>query len=188
GICSSINSENGKFRLYSTADTVEFIRLVTEISLNKTTKVKINGKETELKGIIATNSKVESIDGPVIVSISGQKEIDITQLNPNISVYTRIKSKNIRIGERITLMIEVEDKFICPVCRVILPGNLTISRHGANIQKMDFPIKTKRFGKFTLDLEILAIRRGKGKLKIIVTDMYDSNIFGLSNDIIIFSE
>ena len=113
------------------------------------------------------------------------------------------------LGKKATLTIEPSGWSVCPLCRILLPGNVALLKSGGNVQQACFPIKTvsnkkqngvwyienisyhepeeenhKRRGFSTpLTIEIAAIRKGRGKLFVVLTDMYDSEKKGINRGI-----
>lgn len=130
------------------------------------------------------------------------------------------------VGKKAFLTINPFSWSLCPLCRILLPGNLALLKSGGNVQHACIPIKNGVSGKrqgtadrhnmggyinidgaiyhYTpetepkdfeiapsptpLTVEIVAIRKGKGKIFVVLTDMYDSGKKELSRGIEVVTE
>ena len=157
--------------------------------------------------------------------------IDDTELSDSESEIPDIDSKernepaifHLTVGQKAALTITPLEWSLCPLCRILLPGNLALLKSGGNVQQACVPIKYGTSGKqykrrnmgdyididgvfyhYTpknepednekaippapLTVEIAAVRKGKGKIYVALSDMYDSGKKGLSRGVEVLVE
>lgn len=165
------NIQNG--RLYSTADTCTFLELLSMMEADSSgAKVVLDEKETVLTKPVA-GKKIEAL-APVLVRIDKEQEVDYLSPRADFSGEVKIERTSLSLGEKVELAIIPREETIAPLARIYLPGNVAALKYGASVQKMYLPVEGRE-----LKLEIYGIRKGKGKLRVALFDMYNADKVGV---------
>jgi len=171
GFCY-ISSKLRDGRLYSTSDTAAFLEMMNSLEKPPASNVILDGEEVELNSIL-TGKEVTATQ-EVLVRIDDEKEVDYLTPRSDFDGEVKIKRTSLKTGEKTSLSIIPKEESIAPLVRVYLPGNVACLQSGAGIQKLYLPIKEK-----SLELEIYGIRKGKGKLRVVLHDMYNEEKVGV---------
>lgn len=167
-----ISSKLRDGRLYSTSDTCSFLEMMNSLEKSQANKVILDGNEVELDTVM-TGREVTAKE-EVLVRIDGEKEVDYLSPCSYFDGEVKIERTSLKTGERTSLSIIPKEESIAPLTRIYLPGNVACLQSGAGIQKLYLPIKEK-----SLNLEIYGIRKGKGKLRVVLHDMYNEEKVGV---------
>ena len=159
-------------RLYSTSDTAAFLELLNGMTGTMSNRVIIDGEERELTDI-ATGKEVTAI-GETLVRIDEENEIDYLSPRSDFDGELNIERTSLKLGEKVNLSVTPKEDSIAPLVRLYLPGNVASLQGGAALQTLYLPIMNK-----SLNVEIYGIRKGKGKLRAVLHDMYDSEKVGV---------
>ena len=179
-------------RLFSTADTRALIELLSAMNLdNPSPLVEVDGVLQQIDRPIQGQS-VKAIDNDILVRADREIEVDYLQPQDNFRFKLKTSKNKVKLGDRITITITVQEETLCPVTRVFLPGNLALIEGGANAQTAYRPIKQSggrgmffsSYGQLTL--EAVAVRRGSGQLNVMVHDLYDAEKIGTAKPVEIF--
>jgi len=165
--------QNG--RLYSTSDTCAFLDLVSEMGGGTSKKAIVDGKEIEIKVATECNDEVEIIEEGVLVRMDYDREIDYREMDSNFE-FAVFAPGQLKVGERTTIKITPRENTLCPLAKVYLPANLAFVKGGVNVQSSIFPIKGE-----SLEMDVVAIRRGVAGMYVVLTDMYDVDKIGVSD-------
>lgn len=159
--------------LYSTADTRALVELLASLKYDPATQAVIDGQTVSLAEVSAGKS-VTALSNNLLVRLDEVTEINY--LEPRADFQFAVKPEKTRLmpGERIKIVITPQEKTLCPLARVFLPGNLAMLKGGANAQTAYLPIERE-----ALTVEVVAVRPGRGKLYVSVLDMYDAEKVGV---------
>ena len=75
----------------------------------------------------------------------------------------------------------LKEDSICPLARIYLPGCLALLKGGANAQTAHLPVGVSGLwwrDPRQLELDVVAVRRGQGKLYVAVHDLYEAEKVG----------
>jgi serine/threonine protein kinase len=171
------NLKNGT--LNSTSDTLPFIELLWEINLNGSYTCLVNGEVTTDKVIV--HGKIEALENRLIVKKDRVEKINHMEKTKKLSLSIEVIPDKAIIGEVISIIIKPKIKTICPVVKIFLPGNMDLLEITPGIQFVTLPIKMD-----SLEIKALAVRKGKGKINVIIEDFYKPEYsgYGESVDII----
>ncbi len=159
-------------RLFSTSDTVAFLELLNGMTGVLGNLVIIDGEERKLNDI-ETGMEVVAIE-ETLVRIDEENEIDYLSPRSDFDGELNIERTSLKLGEKVNLSVIPKEDCIAPLVRLYLPGNVASLQGGAGLQMLYLPIKNK-----SLNVEIYGIRKGKGKLRAVLHDMYDSEKVGV---------
>lgn len=162
--------------LYSTPDTCAFIELLSKMPQSPFPKAVVDGMEKSLTDVTVCRS-IRAID-EMTVRIDSKEEVDY--LEPRTAFRGELKVDRVTLapGEKGVMEIIPSQKSIAPLARIYLPGNIAVVQSGASCQKLYLPIKDS-----TLRLEFYGIRKGRGRLRAVLNDMYDAERVGVLNDV-----
>ncbi len=166
--------------LYSTADTRALIELLAAIAVEGEPEAVIDGRETRLSEP-TIGQEVRASSDNLIVRVD--EEIVLDHLTPRraFDFALRIEPRTLKLGERTLVRVDLREDSICPLARVYLPGCLALLKGGANAQTAHLPVGVSglwRRDPRRLELEAVAVRRGRGKLHVAVHDLYDAEKVG----------
>ncbi|MFQ5859686.1 MAG: hypothetical protein ACE5LU_29170 [Anaerolineae bacterium] len=172
--------------LYSTADTRALVELLATIRAGDEPVARIDGAEVRLteQGI---GEEVTALRDNLIVRVD--EEIVIEHLTPrdDFRFDVKVEPRRLKLGERTQVRIRLEEDSICPLARVYLPGCLALLKGGANAQTAHLPVGVSGVTFWRdprrLDLDVVAVRRGKGQLRVAVHDLYDADKVGTAPEI-----
>ncbi|MCD4785754.1 MAG: hypothetical protein K8T10_18190 [Candidatus Eremiobacteraeota bacterium] len=167
-----ISSKLQDGRLYSTSDTCAFLEMMNSLEKSPANKVILDGNEVKLDTVM-TGREVTAIE-EILVRIDGEKEVDYLSPRSDFDGEVKIERTSLKTGEKTSLSIIPKEESIAPLTRIYLPGNVACLQSGAGIQKLYLPIKEK-----SLNLEIYGIRKGRGKLRVVLHDMYNEEKVGV---------
>ncbi len=163
------NMING--RLFTTSDTFALINLFADApSVNPT--LELSSGET-----ITITTKT-TVDVPFItknhafITWTEERLANPFESMPKntLPIKVNLQDESLHVGERTKLVITVTDEeAFCPVLAICLPPHLALLRGGGNVQQHYIAFE----GDDTLILDIVAIREGKGHVRIVVHEMYD---------------
>jgi len=160
-------------RLYSTPDTRALIELLSEIKLNETPVIEYNGKQIEVKKPTLFRNKIKVVKGECLAKIDKEKWINILTPTPNYKFQVLVNKTQLKLGEKTKIVVKLDEQTLAPLAKIWLPPGLVYPKGGANIQVVYKPI----IG-YTLEIEAVAVRKSRGKLRVLVHDMYNSSKVG----------
>lgn len=158
--------------LYSTSDTKALLELLNGMASPIADKALIDGKEQELNDIVVCR-EVSAIE-ETLVRIDEENEVDYLSPRSDFDGELNIERTSLKLGEKINLSITPKETCLAPLVRFYLPGNVASLKGGAGLQMLYLPIRDK-----VLNIEIYGVRKGKGKLRAVLHDMYDSEKVGV---------
>ncbi|MEJ5198536.1 MAG: hypothetical protein WHX53_06405 [Anaerolineae bacterium] len=158
--------------LYSTADTRALVELLATLKLDPSQRALVDGREVQL-GDVTLGREVTALSDNLIVRVD--QEIEVNHLAPrgDFQFSVRPDKTALRVGERMRITITLREQTIAPLTRLFLPGNLALLKGGANAQTAYLPIEREE-----LVVDAVAVRPGRGKLFVMVHDMYDAGKVG----------
>lgn len=156
-------------RLYSTSDTSALIDLCMYVcERNKPAIAVIDGKECRINGRM-NGKKITVQSGRVLVSVKKREEFDVLDVKANNLDFDISMSKiNLEIADTLTLSITVKEDIKCPVVSIYLPPVLCSLLHGVRVQSIVAPMISK-----DISCVLTGIKKGRGKLYVLVYDMYE---------------
>jgi hypothetical protein len=158
--------------LYSTADTRALVELLAALRFDQHDTALVNGQKVRLDEVSIGQTVTAQADN-LIVRIDEQVEINHLEPRSDFRFQVGISQKTPRLGERVQITVTPQETSIAPLARLYLPGCLAWLRGGANAQTAHLPIEQKE-----LVVEAVAVRPGRGRLYIVVHDMYDADKIG----------
>ncbi|MEQ8187050.1 MAG: serine/threonine-protein kinase [Candidatus Eremiobacterota bacterium] len=166
--------------LNSTSDTLSFIELLWESNLNGSSSCLVDGKLTTETVIVQGN--IEAIDNRLILKKDREEQINYLEKTKKFPLSIDVVPARAIIGEAISIIIKPRIKTVCPVAKIFLPGNMDLLEITPGIQSVTLPIITEN-----LEIKALAVRKGKGKIHVVIEDFYKPDYcgYGESNEIII---
>jgi hypothetical protein len=158
--------------LYSTADTRALVELLATLKLDPSRRAMVDGHEVQL-GDVTMGREVTALSDGLIVR--ADEEIEINHLTPRADFLFSVKpgKTELRVGERMQITITPKERTIAPLTRLFLPGNLALLKGGANAQTAYLPVEREE-----LTVDAVAVRPGRGRLYVMVHDMYDAGKVG----------
>ncbi|MBN2531820.1 MAG: hypothetical protein JXB88_02950 [Spirochaetales bacterium] len=158
-------------RLYSTSDTTAFIELLLSLKdKDNPDPVIIDKENTGIK--LTGRTKVNNCtikQGKVLGMQYHKEETNVLDSHyDNLDFDLAVSKINIKTGEKFDLTITITEKIKCPVVSIFLPPVLCSVTHGIKSQRIDVPMKYE-----SISFELFGIAPGKGKLYVLVYDMYD---------------
>ena len=168
--------------LYSTADTRALIELLATLQVAGEAVALIDGRETRLDEQ-TIGQEVTALSDNLAVRLD--EEIVIDHLTPRDAFKFRLEvtPRQLKLGERAQVRITLQEDSICPLARVYLPGCLALLKGGANAQTAHLPVGVSGWywrAARRLELDAVAVRRGRGKLYAAVHDLYDAEKVGVA--------
>lgn len=155
-------------RLYSTADTKALVELFADLTVPSTPLVKLNGKEMNITQPECGHI-VEALQDGVLVRVDKREVIDLLQPKHNFSFTAHLQPHGqLKLGQTAKLVINAKEQTTAPLAYVVLPGCLAFVQGGATAQTAHQPILWN-----SLELTVVAVRRGSGSIWVMVHDMYD---------------
>lgn len=167
--------------LYSTADTRALVELLAMIRAGDEPLARIDGTQVRLSDQ-TIGQAVTALRDNLVVRVD--EEIVIDHLTPRdaFRFQVEVEPRRLNLGGRAQVRIRLEEESICPLARVYLPGCLAWLKGGVNAQTAHLPVGVS--GQFVwrdarrLDLDVVAVRRGQGQLRVVVHDLYDADKVG----------
>ncbi len=165
-------------RLYSTADTKALVELLSDLTVPSQPLVRLDGKDMRVtqpeRGRI-----VEALQDGVLVKVDERRTIDLLQPKRHFSFTAQLQpGRQLRLGQTAKLVIYSKERTTAPLAYVVLPGCLAFVQGGATAQTAHQPILGD-----SLELTVVAARRGHGIVRVMVHDMYDPEKVGVQDGI-----
>ncbi len=170
--------------LFSTADTRALVELFASIDRTGS-RARVDGKEVTVSEPIVAQ-EVEALDDDLVVRVDEEREIDWLAPRKDFAFKLDVKPTKAKLGERVKVTITLKEDSICPLARIWLPGPLALLRAGANAQTACLPVGVSGYrwvGKGHLEVEAVAVRRGRGAVRVAVHDLYDAEKIGVASPI-----
>lgn len=158
-------------RLYSTADTRALVQLLAKMTLGGR-RVRLDGVEQTLEQPV-TGRSVTALEDNVVVRVDKEQEVNYLEPRSGFAFDVSLGKRGLSLGERTQVHLRLRASSLAPLARVYLPPNLALLKGGANAQEAHLPVIGPE-----LVIDVVAVRRGKGKLYVSVHDMYDSDKIG----------
>lgn len=158
--------------LYSTADTRALVELLAALRFDQNDSATIDGQEVRLSDVSIGQTVTAQTDN-LIVRVDEQIEINHLEPRAEFQFKVKVSKKKPRLGERVQITVTPQETSIAPLVRLYLPGCLAWLRGGANAQTAHLPIEGDK-----LTVEAVAVRPGRGRLYVVVHDMYDADKVG----------
>ena len=182
--------------LYSTADTSALLDLMIELKkvLPHGAVAKMNGKEVKIEKPIFVNeveaktfivarrdrkvriNELKDISGMLKVNVSLHEISETGKQTTEKVVVKKDGVVNLKLGQVIKIKVNVEGNTIIPISKIYLPPGLVSMVGGANIQKV---IRARS----PITIDIIAVRKSEGTLRVVTRDMYQYHISGISKPI-----
>jgi hypothetical protein len=166
--------------LYSTADTRALIELLAAIQADDEAVAVIDGQETRLDEQ-TIGGEVTALSDNLIVRVDEEVVIDHLAPRRDFDFEVAVKPRTLQLGQRTLVRVTLKEDSICPLARIYLPGCLALLKGGANAQTAHLPVGVSgrwRRDPRRLTLDVVAVRRGRGKLYVAVHDLYDADKVG----------
>lgn len=167
--------------LISTADTRALVELLASLRSNEEAVARVDGMETRIADAAIGQEVTALCDG---LMVRMDEEIVIDHLAPrrNFRFTLRVDPTHLKLGERARVKILLQEESLCPLARIYLPGCLALLKGGANAQTAHLPVGVDGLS-FTrnareLDVEAVAVRKGSGRVRVAVHDLYDADKIG----------
>ncbi len=170
--------------LFSTADTRALVELFAAIDRTGS-RARVDGRETTITEPVVAQ-EVEALEDDLVVRVDEEREIDWLAPRRDFAFKLDVKPTKAKLGERVKVTITLKDESICPLARIWLPGPLALLRAGANAQTACLPVGVsgwRQVGKGHLEVEAVAVRRGRGAVRVAVHDLYDAEKIGVASPI-----
>jgi hypothetical protein len=161
-------------RLYSTADTRALVELLASLRFRDTDSALIDDQEVPLNQV-SIGKSVTALTDNLIVRVDEAREINYLELVDNFRFDVDLSRKRLRLGERVVIRVTPREESIAPLVRLYLPGCLAWVKGGANAQTAHLPVEAE-----FLEVEAVAVRPGRGQLRVAVHDMYDADKVGVA--------
>jgi hypothetical protein len=166
--------------LYSTADTRALIELLSAIQAGGPALALIDGREERLAEPVM-GRQVTALSDNLAVRVD--EEVVIHRLAPrhDFAFRVEVKPRRLTLGQRAQVRVMLQEDSLCPLARIYLPGCLALLKGGANAQTAHLPIGVNGLvwrSAQRLELDVVAVRRGRGRLHVAVHDLYDADKLG----------
>ncbi len=160
--------------LYSTADTRALVELLAGLGFDAADEALVDGRRVPLREV-SIGRQVTALTDHLIVRLDEQVVIDHLRPRDDFAFSLWADRQDLRLGERLTVKIRPQETSIAPLVRLYLPGCLALLKGGANAQTAHLPVEGDE-----LLVEAVAVRPGRGKLRVVVHDMYDADKVGVA--------
>jgi hypothetical protein len=171
--------------LYSTADTRALIELLAALETGGEATAMIDGQEARLDEM-TIGREVTALDQDLVVRVDEEMVIDYLAPRHDFDFTVEVEPRQLGLGERVQVRITLGEDSICPLARIYLPGSLALLKGGANAQTAHLPVGvdglTWRQPRL-LELDAVAVRRGRGKVYVAVHDLYDADKVGTAEGV-----
>jgi len=161
-------------RLYSTADTRALVELLASLRFRDTDTALVDGQEVRLNEVSIGQTVTAQTDN-LIVRVDEAREINYLEPAENFRFDADLSRQSLRLGERALIRVTPRETSIAPLVRLYLPGCLAWVKGGANAQTAHLPVEHD-----CLEIEAVAVRPGRGQLRVAVHDMYDAEKVGVA--------
>jgi hypothetical protein len=161
-------------RLYSTADTRAMVELLAALRFRDSDTALIDGKQVPLNEV-SIGQRVTAQTDNLIVRVDESRQIDYLEPADSFRFDVDLSRKRLRLGERVVVRVTPRETSIAPLVRLYLPGCLAWVKGGANAQTAHLPVEREY-----LEVEAVAVRSGRGLLRVVVHDMYDADKIGVT--------
>ena len=168
---SYLSSKLKNSRLYSTSDTSALIDLFMHVYERKNSPIAlIDGKECRIKGRM-NGKKITVQSGTALVSVKKREELNVLDIKAdNLDFDIAINKMNLKLTGKLVLSITVKEDIKCPVVSIYLPPVLCSLSHGVRVQSIVAPILYN-----DISFEFIGVKKGTGKLYVLVYDMYEED-------------
>jgi hypothetical protein len=171
--------------LYSTADTRALIELLAALETGGEATAVIDGRVTRLAEA-SIGREVTALGDDLVVRVDQELVIDHLAARHDFDFTLAVEPRQMVLGERARVSIRLKEDSICPLARVYLPGCLALLKGGANAQTAHLPVgvdglRWRRARE--LELDAVAVRRGQGKVRVAVHDLYDAHKVGTAEGV-----
>jgi hypothetical protein len=156
-----------KGMLFTTTDTCAFLELLDGMDSGGTARAVLDGKEMLLDAPVFAG-RVEALER-VLVRQDTEKEVDMLSPRSGLDGEVTLGRTFLALGEKTVVKITPGEKTMAPLARVYLPGNVACLQGGGEVQKLYLPVEGD-----SLSLEVYGIRKGTGRMRVALHDMYDS--------------
>lgn len=163
--------------LYSTADTRALVDLFASIGGGASRRAVLDGREVTLTEPAAAR-EVAALDDDLIVRVDEERTIDWLAGGTAFAFDVEVKPAGAKPGDRVGVRVTLREDSLCPLARVYLPGCLALLRGGANAQSAYVPVIDR-----TLEIDAVAVRRGRGAVRVAVHDLYDASKIGTARPV-----
>ncbi len=157
-------------RLFTTSDTFALINLLADAPSANPTLVFSDGEQVTIAEKMIIDAPFLS-NNHVFVSWTEERLANPFEFLPKgtLPVNVTLDPTELRVGERTKLTIKVSEDAFCPVLAICLPPHLALLKGGGNVQQHYMAFE----GDDTLVLDVVAVRRGEGHVRLVVHEMYD---------------
>lgn len=167
--------------LTSTADTRALVELLASLRSGDEAVARVDGMEMRVADA-AIGHEVTALRDNVMVRVDEEIVIDHLAPRHNFRFTLRVEPAHLRLGERARVKIQLQEDSLCPLARLYLPGCLALLKGGANAQTAHLPVGVDGLSFYrdarALDVEAVAVRKGSGRVRVAVHDLYDADKIG----------
>ena len=172
--------------LHSTADTRALVELLASLTSSGEAVAIVDGQEARLEDA-AIGQVVTALRDNLMVRVDEELVIDHLVPRHDFRFDLRVEPGRLKLGERAKVTIRLQEDSLCPLARIYLPGCLALLKGGANAQTAHLPVGVDGLSFHRnarlLEVEAVAVRRGSGRLRVAVHDLYDAEKIGTGPDI-----
>jgi len=161
-------------RLYSTADTRALVELLALLRFRNTDVAMVDGQRVPLDKA-SVGQTVTALTDHLIVRADEAQEINYLEPADHFRFDTDVSRQSLCLGERVVIRVTPRETSIAPLVRLYLPGCLAWVKGGANAQTAHLPVERE-----FLEVEAVAVRPGRGQVRVVVHDMYDAEKVGVA--------
>lgn len=166
--------------LHSTADTRALVELLAMMQMGGANEALVDGSPMQLSEPVIAQ-EVQALSHNLIVRVDEELLIDWLHPRHDFAFDLKVEPRHLALGQRAWVTITLKEDTICPLARIYLPGCLALLQGGANAQTAHLPVGVD--GRWfrdrrQLELDVVAVRRGRGTLRVTVHDLYDAEKIG----------
>lgn len=107
--------------------------------------------------------------------IDGTETVDYKKVRSTFDFDAKLDRMILKLGQRVKLTVTPRHESRCPVVRVFLAPNLISLEGEVNMQTISKPMVEG-----SIELDLLAASRGRSRLYVMLYDMYEPNMIGIT--------
>jgi len=111
----------------------------------------------------------------LFVRIDGTETVDYKKVRSTFDFDAKLDRMILKLGQRVKLTVTPRHESRCPVVRVFLAPNLISLEGEVNMQTISKPMVEG-----SIELDLLAASRGRSRLYVMLYDMYEPNMIGIT--------
>lgn len=168
--------------LHSTADTRALVELLASLRSSGEAAAIVDGHETTIADA-TVGQQVTALRDNLLVRVDEELVIDHLTPRDKFRFTVQVTPDRLTPGQRAKVTIYLQEDSLCPLARIYLPGCLALLKAGANAQTAHLPVGVEGLSfhrdSRLLELEAVAVRKGSGRLRVAVHDLYDAEKIGV---------